>query len=1070
MANNTLRMSGLNSGLDTEAIVNALTAATKNKINKNQRSILTLQAQQDAYRSIIDKLNAFKSKYLDILNVGTCLKSKTMFNSFKSTLTSSSGNNYVPGVTVTSSTNANEASYHVKVNKVATQSTYKSYADNGKAVDLSQCVDPNQEYAMKVSVGSKTAYVTFHGGSEEDMIKDINDQLKETFGVSNSGDNLVYIDETTGKFVSSDKSSVVYSSPTLYDHSKEIDTSGMQTGRNSFDITINGVTRTVTFDTLAEDYFDDLFDGDKLLSNEEIEEKINNTAGLTEEDKAAAIADLKERRALYEQVVLNQRDGVVYDKFKDWWGHYDEEGNWVDGTATDAEKQAFAEKIAQDNYDKNMADVDKWYNNTVEAQAKLAAYNKYVEEYKESDEYQESGKVPSFNDFLESKGDGYDFAQEIADFKASDDGAALELEYKAKQSEVDRIYDGYNNELMEKDINASYNEYFDKAKEAAYNQAIADGTIQNTDESADNYVASYKDYEGFTKADFEAYTAPDDDEENKTYTNSFYNQYLAAKAGIEQDYADKADAGYHSIDLDTLSQSQLMSFYDEYLSADAGVPSKEDFVNNYADYMGDDAKAAGASAAREAVYQFNKANIENTLNNIGFNTLGGAYLDAEYGRDGKLNITATSLFEGAGATDTDEGFKTRFSITANANSKNDFGLEATDVSGTASQISTTSKLSELGLEPDANGNYNFSINGVSFSFSGDTTISEMMKKVNASSAGVKMSYTTLTNQFIITSNEYGTGTTINLEDGGQKLLTALGFADGDGRVDESLFTEGTNTNLTINGHEVETTSNSYTVDGTTFTFTQAAEGQEFTNEVSRDYSKAIDTIKSFVDDYNELIDFVYGYVDEEPNKDYYFLTDDDIDEMGLSETQQNKWEKMAKKGLLYRDSTLTDIMSKLRTVLYNSVDAADGSKVGLYTLGITTSSDYTNHGKLVFDDTKDFEALFEKYADEITELFSNTEKGIAYQFEKIIDNATRTTGGPGERGSLVDKAGVSGTASATSNAIYNKIKSLQDTIAALQRRYEQQQDRYWKIYGNMESMLGNLNSQTSYINQLLGNF
>ncbi len=57
MANATsaLRLSGMNSGLDTESIVNALTATTKNKINTNQRKVLKLQAQQDAYRSQIGR-------------------------------------------------------------------------------------------------------------------------------------------------------------------------------------------------------------------------------------------------------------------------------------------------------------------------------------------------------------------------------------------------------------------------------------------------------------------------------------------------------------------------------------------------------------------------------------------------------------------------------------------------------------------------------------------------------------------------------------------------------------------------------------------------------------------------------------------------------------------------------------------------------------------------------------------------------------------------------------------------------------------------------------------------------
>lgn len=1006
MATNALRMSGLNSGLDTEAIVNALTAATKNKINKNQRSILQLQAQQEAYRDIINKFNAFKDKYFDILNLGTCLKSKTMFNSFKSTLTSSTGSDYVPGVTVTSSSNANAGTYNVKVNKVATQSTYKSSNDTGKAVDFSDCTDNTQEYTMKVTVGSKSTYVTFHGNTDEAMIREeINQQLAGVFGKKNDGTNLVSIG-ADNKFVSSDKSSVVSTQPTLYTNKREADLTGIKTGNNSFTITVGETTKTVSFSTLEEDYFDQLFDETgKLKSEDELDD------------------EGKTRLALFKQVVLNQRDGEVYEKYDEWWKEL-----------SDDDKKAFAEKVAKDKYQKAEADIQKDYDDAVKAKMQLNAYDEYKAGLEEGEE------AMSFSDFVDTLGPFS--AEDIEAFEATEDGQKLIEQRDEARKKLNDLYGGYIEDVVKKETDAVYKEQFElakaEAKQAAYDEAVANGEISDQ-EGDENYV-SLEDFEfTYTKEDFEP-------QEDGGVINEHYAAYQAKKAEIEEYYSDPER---FTVDLDRMSDSQRMALYDEYFSAEEkGVLDEDDYINSFS---GEE----GFTAAREAVYQFNKANIENNLNSLYF---GASKIKAEYGRDGKLTIEAESLLG------EDIEYNPKFAITANANSTNNFGFDKTDVSGTASQVSTSSKLSELGLEPDANGNYSFTINGVKFSFSGDTTVSDMMKKVTASEAGVTMTYTTLTNQFILTAKEYGTGVDITFGDDAQGLLNALGFNEG------AVFTEGQNTSLTINGVDVETTSNSYTVDGTTFTFTQAAEGQEFTNEVGRDYSKAIDTIKQFVEDYNKLIDDIYGYVDDEPNKDYYFLTDDDIDEMGLSESQQNKWEKMAKKGLLYRDNTLTDIMSKLRSVLYNSVDAADGSKVGLFTLGITTSSDYSNHGKLVFDETKDFEALFTQYADEITELFTNSEKGIATQFERIIDNATRTTGGPGERGSLVDKAGVSGTASATSNTIYNKIKSLQDMIATLQKRYEQQQDRYWKIYGNMESMLGNLNSQTSYINQLLGNY
>ena len=47
-SSSVLRFSGMNSGLDTESIVNAMTAATKLKITKQNRKAITLKWKQEA--------------------------------------------------------------------------------------------------------------------------------------------------------------------------------------------------------------------------------------------------------------------------------------------------------------------------------------------------------------------------------------------------------------------------------------------------------------------------------------------------------------------------------------------------------------------------------------------------------------------------------------------------------------------------------------------------------------------------------------------------------------------------------------------------------------------------------------------------------------------------------------------------------------------------------------------------------------------------------------------------------------------------------------------------------------
>ncbi|MDE6579843.1 MAG: hypothetical protein K2K41_04840, partial [Ruminiclostridium sp.] len=294
MANATsaLRMSGMNSGLDTEAIVNALTATTKNKINTNERKVLKLQAQQEAYRSVITAFTTFQNKYFNMLNLNTCLKSGSLFNSYKGTLSNANGTN-VNGVTVSSAANANEAVYNVDVHKVATQSTLKSASASGKSADLSQCTDNTQDYTMTVSVGSKTKNITFKGAADSDDLRaNVNAALKDAFGVKNDGSGIVSM-SSDGRISSTDQSAVTTTTPTLYQDTKTlgIKIEDLKTGNNTFKVTVGNETKTVSFSTVAKDYFDEIFDENGKIKDD---------------------ADIK-KVSLFKEVALNEGSADVYD-------------------------------------------------------------------------------------------------------------------------------------------------------------------------------------------------------------------------------------------------------------------------------------------------------------------------------------------------------------------------------------------------------------------------------------------------------------------------------------------------------------------------------------------------------------------------------------------------------------------------------------------------------------------------------------------------------------------------------------------------------------------------------------
>ena len=91
--------------------------------------------------------------------------------------------------------------------------------------------------------------------------------------------------------------------------------------------------------------------------------------------------------------------------------------------------------------------------------------------------------------------------------------------------------------------------------------------------------------------------------------------------------------------------------------------------------------------------------------------------------------------------------------------------------GASSRISTSSKLSELnGVAGDS---FRFTINGKEFSFSGDDTLGSMINTINSSGVGVTVSYSSLSDTFLIQSTNTGSKYSIDVSQQEGNLLSVL---------------------------------------------------------------------------------------------------------------------------------------------------------------------------------------------------------------------------------------------------------------------------------------------------------
>jgi len=351
--------------------------------------------------------------------------------------------------------------------------------------------------------------------------------------------------------------------------------------------------------------------------------------------------------------------------------------------------------------------------------------------------------------------------------------------------------------------------------------------------------------------------------------------------------------------------------------------------------------------------------------------------------------------------------------------------------------------------------FRFTINSVEFEFSNTESISAVINKINASKAGVTLSYSSITDSFTMVAKNTGAGENINIQETDGNLMSALGLTPESG----ASVVYGKNALLTVNNTDIIRSSNDINIDGVNIKLLQTTEDEKpITITLEEDSSSLMDPIKKFVEDYNTMIDLINGLTKETVFSDFQPLSDEQRDEM--SEKEIEKWEEKAKSGLLRGDSLLRGIASRLQTVMMGTVQSGG---ISLYDMGIT-SAGYQENGKLKIDENKLAEALRTR-GSEIRDLFTDPDKGLANRINDVINTAIKRSGVKNQRGSLVDMAGIESSSSATENNISETINRTNKLIASLQARLSAEESKQWRKFTAMEKALQRMNEQSAILMQ-----
>jgi flagellar hook-associated protein 2 len=369
--------------------------------------------------------------------------------------------------------------------------------------------------------------------------------------------------------------------------------------------------------------------------------------------------------------------------------------------------------------------------------------------------------------------------------------------------------------------------------------------------------------------------------------------------------------------------------------------------------------------------------------------------------------------------------------------------------------------------------FDFKIGTTTINVTATDTISSVITKVNAvsSTTGVTASYLQDDKSITFTTTASGASSAVSIglvgADFGasNKLNLSAGMVDSTSETfttdsGSQLSKNATTGTVKINGISYSVSSSTITFDGVEFNIKGI--GTTKVN-VKPDADAVFNSIKGFVDKYNEIIDKINVEVSEAKYKNYKPLLDEEKE--ALSEKQIEQWEEKAKSGLLRQDSLLSNTLTEMRRALSTKVTAAgiDSNFDILSEIGITTGT-YSEKGKLYITETKLREAISQngtKVMDLFTKSSASTdaatkfsESGLATRLYDQLNTSISK---------LTDKAG-----SSDNSTIGKDLKRIETDISKWKTRLQDIEDRYWKRFSAMETAMGKANSQSSWLAQQLG--
>lgn len=391
---------------------------------------------------------------------------------------------------------------------------------------------------------------------------------------------------------------------------------------------------------------------------------------------------------------------------------------------------------------------------------------------------------------------------------------------------------------------------------------------------------------------------------------------------------------------------------------------------------------------------------------------------------------------------------------------------------------------ESGITFTADGKLAFIINDKTIEIDKNKSLNELLSTINNSEADVKLSYSSFLDKFIMNSKTTGAEAKIEIKDssGFFKAIGLAGEPDGEGYVAK---VNGDDAAFELDGKQATNASNIFTIDGVTYTLHGISDAPvKITLKQNTD--AIFDKIKNFIDKYNEIVDKITAKVNESRPRSggrsgSYYLPLTDEQKEAMKEDEINNWEENAKKGLVRNDSILNNILFNMRRAMGDKTDAGILASIGVST------GDWREGARLKIDEEKLKKAINDN-PDQVMNIFAKqssvsydpdnskalreqryNESGVVERlFDILQDNIRTTRNKDGQKGLLLEKAGIIGDLTEFKSTLVEEINKKDILIEDMMQKLFDKEEHLYLKFTSLETAMSRMSAQSAWLSQQLG--